>query len=70
MEHKKGEFICVFGGAYHTGFNFGCNIAEAINYGTLDWLNQITKSKPCQCSKSSVRASLPQIYSHLSKCII
>ena len=57
IEHKKGEFILVFGGAYHCGFNFGFNIAEAVNYGTLDWLNQIIDSKPCNCSKSSVRAS-------------
>ena len=66
VEHKKGEFICVFGGAYHCGFNFGCNIAEAINYGTLDWLKQVMKSKPCQCSKTSVKTSLPELCRNLS----
>ena len=66
VEHKKGEFILVFGGAYHTGFNFGFNIAEAVNYGTLDWLRQVFDAKPCQCSKSSVRASHLELYKNLA----
>lgn len=56
-EHKANEFVIVFGGCYHTGFNFGFNIAEAVNYGTLDWLEQVFKAVHCRCSKSSVRAS-------------
>lgn len=65
IEHKKGEFILVFGGAYHCGFNFGFNIAEAVNYGTVDWLRQVFDAKPCECSKSSVRASHVEIYRNL-----
>ena len=38
IEHKAGEIMMVFGGAYHSGFNTGFNIAEAVNYGTTDWL--------------------------------
>jgi hypothetical protein len=67
MEHKANEFILVFGGAYHCGFNFGCNIAEAVNYGTLDWLRQVVSAKSCGCSKSSVRASHLEIYRNLIK---
>ena len=57
--------ILVFGGSYHTGFNFGFNIAEAINYATLDWLRQLTEVKHCKCLKSSVKASVFEIYNNL-----
>lgn len=70
IEHKQGEFICVFGGAYHTGFNFGFNIAEAVNYGTADWLRQVIDTKPCKCVRSSVKASNIEIYKNLSKSTI
>ena len=65
MEHKPGEFMLVLGGSYHCGFNFGLNIAEAINYGTLDWLNQVIDSKPCKCSRSSVKAEPTEIFKNL-----
>lgn len=65
IEQKEGEFILVFGGSYHCGFNFGFNIAEAINYATLDWLRQMPESKHCTCLKSSVKASIYEIYKNL-----
>jgi len=65
MEHKAGEFMLILGGSYHCGFNFGCNIAEAINYATLDWLDQLKDTKYCRCSHNNVRASHLQIYKNL-----
>lgn len=50
--------MLVFGGAYHEGFNCGFNIAEAVNYATLDWLKQILDTKHCSCSKKSVKAEI------------
>jgi jumonji domain-containing protein 2 len=44
-QHNENEFIFVFGGAYHTGFNWGFNIAEAVNYATLNWLDLMLKAK-------------------------
>ena len=44
----------VFSGAYHTGFNWGYNIAEAVNYASLDWLNIFPHSKPCKCHSDNV----------------
>ena len=59
--------MLVLGGSYHCGFNFGLNIAEAINYGTLDWLNKLPASKPCQCSRSSVKSEHTEILKNLEK---
>lgn len=58
----------VFGGSYHCGFNFGFNVAEAINYATLDWLRQMPEAKHCTCLKSSVKACDYEIYKNLATC--
>lgn len=59
--------MLVLGGSYHCGFNFGLNIAEAINYGTLDWLNQLPANRVCGCSKSSVKANKEEIVKNLEQ---
>lgn len=38
MFQCEGEISLAFAEAYHSGFNMGYNIAEAVNYGTSDWL--------------------------------
>ena len=54
VAQNEGEFIIVFSGAYHTGFNWGYNIAEAVNYASLDWLNIFPSSKACKCHVDNV----------------
>ena len=41
MMQKEGQFIVAFGGAYHCGFNFGRNVAEAVNFATMNWLTKL-----------------------------
>ena len=36
--HKQGEFMIVKPKGYHSGFNFGFNIAEAVNFALTDWI--------------------------------
>lgn len=68
MEHTAGEFMLVFGGAYHCGFNFGFNLAEAVNYATLSWLKQLASCKSCKCANDSVKVLNSAVLENLSKC--
>ena len=65
-EQRPGEFMLVLGGSYHCGFNFGYNIAEAINYATLSWLRRLPKVKHCTCSVQSVRIDPRSVLNNLA----
>lgn len=55
MIQNPGEFIVTFGAAYHAGFNWGFNIAEAVNFATPRWLDILPDAKSCTCIKDSVK---------------
>lgn len=62
---QPGEFVITLPGAYHTGFNWGFNIAEAVNFATNKWLSVFTKCDRCRCSTDNVRISPKVFYSNL-----
>lgn len=55
---KPGEFVITFPATYHQGFNFGFNIAEAVNFATLYWIPYGLKAKVCKCHPDSVRIDM------------
>lgn len=44
--------------AYHSGFNAGYNIAEAVNFALPSWVKVAEMAKHCQCSRDSVRIDM------------
>jgi hypothetical protein len=43
MIHEEGEYMVTRASAYHSGFNEGFNLAEAVNFALPHWLS-IAKS--------------------------
>lgn len=48
MQHP-GEIIVAVYRAYHQGFNFGLNYAEATNYATPNWTTHYNNVQNCTC---------------------
>ena len=45
---KPGEFIIPRASGYHAGFNSGFNLAEAVNFALLHWVESVApKVKFC-----------------------
>lgn len=39
MVHREGEFMVTRASAYHSGFNYGYNVAEAVNFALPNWID-------------------------------
>jgi hypothetical protein len=58
MIHYENEFMITRAAGYHSGFNMGFNIAEAVNFALPSWLDIGVKASACKCSKDSVRINM------------
>lgn len=63
--HNEGEFMISRAAAYHSGFNFGFNIAEAVNFGLPDWLEIGNSVNYCKCINDSVTINMRMLYQGL-----
>jgi DNA damage-responsive transcriptional repressor / [histone H3]-trimethyl-L-lysine36 demethylase len=60
--HNENEFMVSRAAAYHSGFNFGFNIAEAVNFALPDWLDVGNNVNYCRCIKDSVAINMRAFY--------
>lgn len=63
--HNENEFMISRAAAYHSGFNFGFNIAEAVNFALSDWLDIGNNVGHCRCVKDSVAINMRILYKRL-----
>lgn len=65
--HEENEFMVSRAAAYHSGFNFGFNIAEAVNFALPDWLDIGNNVNHCRCIKDSVAINMRAFYRKIGK---
>ena len=56
---SAGEFVVTFPAAYHAGFNYGYNVAEAVNVAPADWL-----PFGARCHENYGAHAKPPVFSH------
>ena len=63
--HLENEFMVQRAAAYHSGFNFGFNIAEAVNFALKDWLRIGAHVNYCKCIDFSVSIDMRKLLKNL-----
>uniref|UniRef100_A0A0G4I8W9 JmjC domain-containing protein n=1 Tax=Chromera velia CCMP2878 TaxID=1169474 RepID=A0A0G4I8W9_9ALVE len=58
VTQHPGEFMVLFPACYHSGFNHGFNMAEAINFGIRSWFPRGISASVCQCSRAQSSVSI------------
>lgn len=54
------EFVISRAAGYHSGFNAGYNIAEAVNFALPVWVEVGSKANACMCARDSVKINMDQ----------
>lgn len=60
--HNQGEFMITYPYGYHSGFNYGYNLAESVNFALDDWFEFAKNTRKCECISDSVGLNYKQIY--------
>ena len=58
LVQREREFVISRAAAYHSGFNSGFNIAEAVNFALPAWIPVGHKAGYCKCVQDSVRIDM------------
>ena len=58
LVQREREFVISRAAAYHSGFNAGFNIAEAVNFALPKWIEVGKKAGYCKCVHDSVRIDM------------
>ena len=58
LVQREREFVVARAAAYHSGFNSGFNIAEAVNFALPAWIPIGKKANYCKCVPDSVRIDM------------
>lgn len=61
------DFIIVFERVFHSGFNYGYNIAESVNFADSHWPEIGKNSRFCECEKGTVRINMHEYESNLAR---
>lgn len=64
---RPGEYVVIFAGAYHMGFNSGFNCAEAVNFALPRWIELASKVSRCKCDPDTVKIDMEEFNSNLEE---
>jgi len=55
---EEGEFMITFPKSFHSGFNYGFNCAESVNFALKSWVLEGCVARYCECVSHSVKIDM------------
>ncbi|AET38998.1 uncharacterized protein Ecym_3520 [Eremothecium cymbalariae DBVPG len=65
--HRQHEFMVTYPYGYHSGFNYGYNMAESVNFALESWFKIGEKAGKCICIDDSVGIDIQKLKSSYMK---